>query len=56
MPGEGVQLGAVGTDVFELELFGLGESFPASEDPPGDGPGRGGRAESGRGDVRLLNR
>lgn len=39
MPGEGVQFGAVGPDVLELKLFGLGEGFRVAENPSGDGPG-----------------
>jgi hypothetical protein len=34
--GKGVELGALVADGLELELFGLGEGFRASEDPSGD--------------------
>lgn len=41
MPGECVDLGAVGPHILQMEVFGLGEVFRTAEDPPGDGPGRG---------------
>jgi hypothetical protein len=53
MPGEGVEFGTGSADGLEVELFGLGEGFRAAEDPSGEG---GGRAATGRGEVRFLCR
>lgn len=41
VPGERVNLGAVGANGFELHLFSLGKGFRAPENPSGDRSGRG---------------
>lgn len=56
VPGERVEFGAVRPHVLELELLGFGEGVRMSEDPSGNGPGEGGRAVTGRGEVRLSCR
>ncbi|MFK0158144.1 hypothetical protein ACIQVK_39515 [Streptomyces sp. NPDC090493] len=58
--GQSVGFGAVCPDGLELNLLGLDEGVRAAKDPSGDRPatvrGEGGRAVTGRGEVRLSCR
>lgn len=54
VPGQGVELGAVGQDGLELDLLGLEQCRGPSEDPkPATVRGDGGGAVTGCGEVRL---
>jgi hypothetical protein len=56
MAGEGVEFRTVAPDRLELELFGFGEGVGVPEDPSGNMRGEGGRAVTGRAEVRFSLR